>query len=232
MRLTKESSADPFESNAMELNPAIPCAISLIDVSHRYGNSDVIKGLHANIQAGEHVVIEGANGSGKSTLGRIIAGHLTCTSGEIQWHQKESTEEHSASHLDDIALQTMLMGPASTLHPLLTIQELLTFHSEFRTWWSGLNPNDWIRDCGLFNHLHSPFSTLSSGMQQRVKLLLALATQSALVVLDEPCVNLDAHGIDWYRECLQHIRSKTTIVVCSNDKKEDHLAPTQVIRLA
>ncbi len=215
----------------MELNPANPCAVSLLDVRHRYGNLRVLKGVNARIEPGAHAVIEGANGSGKSTLGRIIAGHLTCTSGEIRWAQTESTKECSSSNLDDVALQTMLMGPASALHPLLTVEELLDFHSSLRNWWPELNPKTWIADCGLSNHLQSTYSALSSGMQQRIKLVLALATQSSLVVLDEPCVNLDAKGIGWYRETLHFTAQKTTVIVCSNDRKEDHLTPDQVIRV-
>tara|TARA_B110000285_G_C15139717_1_gene629893 strand:+ start:2084 stop:2734 length:651 start_codon:yes stop_codon:yes gene_type:complete len=215
----------------MELNPAIPCSISLNSVQHRFGKLEVLSGLNAHIAGGEHVVIEGTNGSGKSTLGQILAGHLTCTSGEIKWYQTQTLAAKATSHLDDITLQTMLMGPASSLHPLLTIEELLAFHAAFRSWWPGLDPLDWIVDCGLSNHLQSPYSTLSSGMQQRVKLVLALATESALVVLDEPCVNLDKKGIDWYQSCLQTIANQTTIIVCSNDRKEDHLTPTQVIQL-
>ena len=75
----------------MELNPAIPCSVSLSDLGHRFGKQEVLKGLQAKINAGEHVVIQGSNGSGKSTLGQIIAGHLTCSSGEILWKQQDST---------------------------------------------------------------------------------------------------------------------------------------------
>ena len=231
MPRTKESSADHFENNTMELNTAIPCSVSIRDLSHRFGNQQVLKSIQATIAAGEHVLIQGSNGTGKSTLGQIIAGHLTCSSGEILWHQSESIEEDSDSPLEDITLRTMLMGPASTLHPLLTINELITYHAAFRSWWPGLNPHTWIGDCGLTNHLHSPYSALSSGMQQRVKLVLALATQSALLVLDEPCVNLDPTGISWYQECLKWMSPRSTVVVCSNDRKEDYLTPTQVIRL-
>jgi ABC-type multidrug transport system ATPase subunit len=215
----------------MELNAAIPCAVSLIDLRHRYGKMCLFQGINAAIQPGEHVVIEGVNGSGKSTLGQIIAGHLTNTDGEIHWSQTKSQQKQSASPLDDIALQTMLMGPASALHPLLNIQELLAFHASLRDWWPGVNPKNWVDDCGLSRHIQSPYSALSSGMQQRVKLILALATQSSLVVLDEPCATLDSKGIDWYREALSFTAQKTTIFVCSNDRKEDYLPPDQVIRL-
>ena len=231
MPRTKESSADHFENDSMELNPAIPCSVSLSDLGHRFGKQEVLKGLQATVHAGEHVVIQGSNGSGKSTLGQIIAGHLTCSSGEILWKQQDSKGENAASHLDDIALQTMLMAPASTLHPLLTIHELIAFHGTFRSWWPGLNPHTWIEDSGLSNHLQSSYSALSSGMQQRVKLVLALATQSALLVLDEPCVNLDASGIAWYQDCLKWMSPQCTVVVCSNNREEDHLAATQTIVL-
>ena len=68
-------------------------------------------------------------------------------------------------------------------------------------------------------------------MQQRVKLALALAAQTGLIVLDEPCANLDADGIAWYRESLQAMRGKATLVVCSNDRSEDFISPDIMIEL-
>lgn len=227
---TKESFEVHFE-RLMELNAAIPCAVSMIDLKHRYGKTRLFQGINTTIKAGEHVVIEGINGSGKSTLGQIIAGHLTCTDGEIHWSQGEPPQDFSLSSLDDIALQTMLIGPASALHPLLTIEELLSFHASLRDWWPEVDLQNWIEDCGLSRHRRLNYAALSSGMQQRVKLILGLATKSSLLVLDEPCATLDSKGIDWYRETLNFTAQKTTVCVCSNDRKEDYLTPDQVIRL-
>lgn len=68
-------------------------------------------------------------------------------------------------------------------------------------------------------------------MQQRVKLTLALAAHAGLIVLDEPCANLDSSGIAWYREALAERRGTTTLVVCSNDREEDYIDPDLILEL-
>ena len=74
-------------------------------------------------------------------------------------------------------------------------------------------------------------STLSSGQKQRLRLILAMGTEAELVVLDEPCNNLDKIGIKWYGDELKKLVSKTTVVVCSNNRPEEHLDGAAVILL-
>jgi ATPase subunit of ABC transporter with duplicated ATPase domains len=69
-------------------------------------------------------------------------------------------------------------------------------------------------------------------MQQRVKLALALASPAGLIVLDEPCANLDATGVAWYRETVQAVRGKTTLIVCSNDRSADFINPDYTLDLS
>lgn len=121
--------------------------------------------------------------------------------------------------------QTLLVGPGNALHPDLTLAETLDFHARFRPYYPDLSPWEALNDAGLYAHRNKAVGALSSGMQQRVKLALALCTSSVLTVLDEPCANLDASGIEWYRTRLALLLQKTTTVVCSNHRPEDHLIP-------
>jgi ABC-type multidrug transport system ATPase subunit len=53
-------------------------------------------------------------------------------------------------------------------------------------------------------------------MKQRVKLGLAILTRSDLLLLDEPCTNLDKAGMEWYRNLVETYANGRIIVVCSN----------------
>ncbi|MGY8942101.1 MAG: ABC transporter ATP-binding protein [Flavobacteriales bacterium] len=209
------------------MNPIPSFSITADKLGHRFGKHVALSNLEFHITPNEHVVIRGNNGSGKSTLARILAGHLSCTDGLVTWTDLNSVTVSE----DDVSLTTMFSGPSSTLHPALTIREILSFHETFRNWWPGFEPFIWLKQGGLMNSLDTPFAQLSSGMKQRVELTLALGTECGLLVLDEPCANLDAHGIEWYREQLEWVNEKTTLCICSNDRAEDHLEPSQVITL-
>ena len=209
------------------MNPIPSFSITAHKLGHRFGKHVALSNLEFHITPNEHVVIRGNNGSGKSTLARILAGHLSCTDGLVTWTDLNSVTVSE----DDVSLTTMFSGPSSTLHPALTIREILSFHETFRNWWPGFEPFIWLKQGGLMNSLDTPFAQLSSGMKQRVELTLALGTECGLLVLDEPCANLDAHGIEWYREQLEWVNETTTLCICSNDRAEDHLEPSQVITL-
>ena len=209
------------------MNPIPSFSITAHKLGHRFGKHIALSNLEFHVTPNEHVVIRGNNGSGKSTLARILAGHLSCTDGLVTWADLNSV----AVSEEDVSLTTMFSGPSSTLHPALTIREILSFHETFRNWWPGFEPFVWLKQGGLMNSLDTPFAQLSSGMKQRVELTLALGTDCGLLVLDEPCANLDAHGIAWYRELLEWVNEKTTLCICSNDRAEDHLDPSQVITL-
>lgn len=209
----------------------VPLQITLEDIGHRFGKNTVIRDLNACITAQEHVVIRGRNGSGKSTLGRIIAGHLTPSFGTIRWEQVEKGATVIPLEAEETSLKTMLIGPGTSLHPELSPRELIQFHSQFRSWWADCDPLERLSEAGLIAHLDAPFRTLSSGLKQRVALTLALSTQCGALILDEPCGNLDTDGIKWYRSSLELIRGRTTVCICSNDRKEDHLEPDQTFSL-
>jgi len=196
----------------------------LQNCGHRFRNRWVFRGLSGQIEPNSHLLIRGANGSGKSTLARILAGTLTPTEGFAGW---SSTPD--ALHVDTPSpLETLLVGPGMSLHPDLTLKETIAFHEHFRPFWPELQPWLVLEPTGLTAHHDKPIRSFSSGMRQRVKLALGLCTQSALVVLDEPSANLDAAGIQWYHGILQAAMAKTTTLVCSNHRQDDHLTPHQI----
>lgn len=197
----------------------LPVALELRQLGHEFiEGKTVFDGISTEIKAGSHVVINGQNGSGKSTLGKILAGQLTAAKGSVIWKQNGQTLEPEM-----LLPQSSYVGPSATLHPYMSIREIFDFHSKFRSWRDEVNPDKWIIEAGLGKHMNVLFSELSSGMKQRVFLTVSLCTQSSLVVLDEPCANLDRSGIDWYQKQLTNFPTNTTLIICTNDRSEDFI---------
>ena len=66
-------------------------------------------------------------------------------------------------------------------------------------------------------------------MKQRVRLAIALLTESEVVLLDEPAANLDHKAIEWYRNLISAHSQNRIIIVCSNSQSEEHDFCTQSI---
>ena len=59
-------------------------------------------------------------------------------------------------------------------------------------------------------------------MLQRVRLLLAVANERPLLLLDEPLSNLDAEGVQFYNELIRSFALSKTIIVGSNYQEDEY----------
>jgi ABC-type multidrug transport system ATPase subunit len=69
----------------------------------------------------------------------------------------------------------------------------------------------------------------SSGMKQRLKLALAILSDTSLLLLDEPTSNLDATAIAWYGDLLrEHVKDRTLLVASNRQEAEYALCTARV----
>ena len=196
------------------------------NLGKRFGLKWIFRHLQGEIPAGSHVVIKGNNGSGKSTFGKLLVGATDATDGDMVWACGGEKID-----IDDIPQRIAWSAPFMEVPEEMKISEIIDFHSNFREGWS---PNSFINllnNSGLKSNSEAQIKTLSSGQKQRLRLILAMGTKAELVVLDEPCSNLDSSGIQWYGEELLKLVGKTTVVVCSNNRPEEHLGNAAKIHL-
>lgn len=132
---------------------------------------------------------------------------------------------------DKLVRMARFAGPSTSLHPELTVEELIQFQGMFKDWRTGYSIQDLLSSAGIEKHMRRPYKDLSSGMKQRVELALAMASDSPLLVLDEPCANLDEHGQSWYQDRLNALHGHVTVVICSNHREEDYTSPDLVLSL-
>jgi ABC-type multidrug transport system ATPase subunit len=106
--------------------------------------------------------------------------------------------------------------------------EQFEFHATFKTLQSSITVNDIIERIGLKNSAHKQIRYFSSGMKQRLKLALAILSDTPLLLLDEPCSNLDKEGYQLYAELIQQFAQHKLIIVGSNDPQEYAFCQQQV----
>jgi ABC-type multidrug transport system ATPase subunit len=185
--------------------------ITLSDIGKKFNRQWVFKGINLEISSQQSLALVGNNGSGKSTLIQIIFNFQTYSKGSINYwlNQKLLTEEELVGKIS-------LAAPYLELFEDFTLIEMLQFHFKLIPKQADISLEEMISNGGLGGQENKAVKYFSSGMKQRLKLLMAVYADTPLLLLDEPCSNLDNQGIEWYRNLVQTQLKKRTIIIASN----------------
>ncbi|WP_349681460.1 ABC transporter ATP-binding protein [Sphingobacterium sp. UBA5996] len=190
--------------------------IILKDIGRRYNNEWIFRHINYTFESGKSYAILGHNGSGKSTFLKVLSSSLTPSEGELVYNYGDEV-----LGVDQVYQQLSLAAPYVELIEEFTLMELIDFHFKFKSYLPSFDKETVISLLGLEHALDREIRFFSSGMRQRVKLVLACCSASSLVMLDEPTSNLDSSGEEWYLTLIDRTKLKSRIlVVCSNQKKE------------
>lgn len=189
--------------------------ISLSDAGKRYNRDWIFRHLTYRFEAGNSYAITGPNGSGKSTLLQVLSGNTMVNEGKIEWKNDKGTIDN-----EKVYQYISLCAPYLELIEEMTLAEFLQFHSNFKTWLPGLDTARIIAEVDLEKAIHKQIRNYSSGMKQRVKLAQCIFSDTAIVLLDEPCTNLDITGIHLYHRLIDTYCRQRTVIVSSNDEVE------------
>lgn len=190
--------------------------ISLQNVGKRYNHEWIFRGINHTFEQDKHTVILGANGSGKSTLLQVILGSTVASEGDLKY-----TTKGSEISVEETRGRFSLATPYLELIEEYTLTELLEFHQKMVSFNEGLTISSIIEKLYLTEAKDKQLNYYSSGMKQRVKLGLALLSDTPFVLLDEPTSNLDSKAVEWYKQLVDENKSGRIIIVCSNDQKDE-----------
>jgi len=192
----------------------------------KYEGNWIFRNIDLSVTAGAKVLIEGRNGSGKSTFAKTISGLILPSEGRITYIHNGVQVRDSIAYKD-----IQLMGPYIDLVEDFTLTEFLNFHRHFKPFVAGMSIAELLAIGAFEGQQEKYIRHFSSGMKQRVKLLLAMFSHSAMLVLDEPTANLDAWGINWYQRLVDDYAQNKTILVCSNNASQEAAFCTQQISM-
>ena len=193
--------------------------ISLQKAGKRFNKDWIFQSLNVAFEQGQHYALIGNNGSGKSTLLQILSGYTTLSKGTIEWNNADSQTAYD---------QISIAAPYLELVEELTTIEHFKFHATFKSLVDTLSIQEMIQLIGLENATHKQIRYFSSGMKQRLKLALAIFSTSPILLLDEPCSNLDKEGYVLYKELIQKYAMHKLIIVGSNDPEEYAFCTQQI----
>lgn len=189
--------------------------ILLEDIGRRFNQEWIFRLINYRFAAGQSYAILGPNGSGKSTFLQVLSGSLSPSTGKIAY-----TEGGRAIGIERLYQHISLAAPYLELIEEFTLRELISFHFKFKKMIAGWGVDELIALLQLESSGDKEIRYFSSGMKQRVKLLLACCTDSSLLLLDEPTSNLDSQGISWYLALIDRFATGRLLMVCSNQAHE------------
>jgi heme exporter protein A len=190
--------------------------LTLHDVAARYGARPIFSGISLTLQQGEVLVVSGANGSGKSTLLRLLCGLQQPAHGQIRY-----TLDGADYAPREVLHAAGFVAPDLALYRELTARENLRFFADVR----GLEvSHPWIdallQQVGLAERGDERVACYSSGMVQRLRYACALLHRPAVLLLDEPTVTLDTHGVAMVEQVVAQQRQVGMAVVATNEPRE------------
>ena len=186
--------------------------ITLQNLGKRYRLEWVFRGIDYQFEQGIRYAIVGSNGSGKSTLMKTLSGHLSPSKGSVSF--VKAGEKIS---VDEVYKQVSYAAPYIDLIEEFTLEEALVFHSKIKPLLPGLTPARIFDLLSLSRAQQKEIRHFSSGMKQRLKLALAICSDTPILLLDEPSTNLDQQGIDWYMQLVKEYTSTRLTIIASND---------------
>lgn len=187
----------------------------LSNAGKRFNRDWIFRNLSFEFLPGQSYAIIGANGSGKSTLLQTLSSNIEISEGNILWEieQRKIEADHVYQHVS-------IAAPYLEVIEEMTANELLAFHGSFKKYMPGISVNEMLSIIGLEKAANKQIRYYSSGMKQRIKLAQAFFTNTPLLLLDEPCTNMDASGYQLYNSLVENYGQDKTIIVSSNDVNE------------
>lgn len=185
--------------------------VDLVGVTHRFGDSVVLRPVSLQLQAGVVCAVQGPNGAGKTTLLRIAAGLLVPSAGRrtvsgVSLYLRSGSGARRGQRVRDALRGTAgLCGRAA------------------------IEADRALRRVGLDDFGDRRIEALSAGQRARLSLGLVLVVDPVLACLDEPTVHLDAEGCRLAAQVIAELADRgTALLVATHDEALAGAADTRL----
>ena len=197
--------------------------ICLSDAGKRFNRDWIFRHFNYTFETGQSYAITGPNGSGKSTLLQVLSGGMYINEGRVEYgvgSRETGVSNAAIISAENIYRNVSIAAPYLEVIEEMTLTEFLNFHHGFKPFLTGITTDSIIAAIGLEKAVNKQIRYYSSGMKQRVKLAQCIFSDTAIVLLDEPCTNLDSTGIQLYNQLIADYCKKRMVIVSSNDHHE------------
>lgn len=173
----------------------------------------IFDGLNLTLQPGSIYGLLGPNGAGKSTLMRLMAGLLFPEQGTIYIDKRQPGKRQPAF------LEQLFLLPEEIYTPAVRIQEYVRINAPFYPTFDYDQFADYLREFGLTNN--QKLSELSYGQKKKVLIGFGLATNTAVLLMDEPTNGLDIPSKAQFRRLVAGaVHENRTIIISTHQVRD------------
>ncbi|OLF15516.1 ABC transporter ATP-binding protein [Actinophytocola xanthii] len=177
-----------------------PPAITVEDLTVRYGDRVAVDGVSFRLRRGEVLALLGPNGAGKTSIVEVCEGYRRAGGGTVEVLGLDPFADH-----DRLTPRMGIMLQSGGVHPRVSAADMLELFASFAA--HPLEVDLLVDRLDLGGFLHTPFIRLSGGERQRLAMALALVGRPEVVFLDEPTAGMDPRGRYRTWELVDELRS-------------------------
>ena len=185
------------------------------NLSFGYGKKEVkiLKDFSLTLEKGCVYGLLGKNGTGKSTLLYLMSGLLRPQVGNVLYKGKEVVKRYPET------LQDMFLVPEEVVLPNLKLKQYVKLNAPFYPKFSDEILKTCLRDFDMSEDLE--LGALSMGQKKKVFMCFAMATNTSLLLMDEPSNGLDIPSKSLFRKMIATNMSDDKTVVISTHQVRD-----------
>ncbi len=187
--------------------------VSVSNLHFSYGQKNVFNGLNLSLEAGYIYGLLGKNGTGKSTLLRSMAGLLFPQKGSID------ILGFNPSLRKPGFLQQLFLVPEEFYLPDISLEKLLKYQAAFYPKFNYRQFEKYIHEFEIPRA--NTLQEMSYGQKKKVLISFCLATNSALMLLDEPTNGLDIVSKSQFRKIIAGALDENKCIIISTHQVKD-----------
>ncbi len=189
--------------------------IKLENVSKRFKNENVLKGISYSFESGKIYSIIGRNGSGKSVLLKIIAGLYLQDKGNVLFDNKNyNMINEIPDNLGIVIEQPSFINDLTGLENLKLLASIRNVATE----------RDIVESLEIVNlkdDMNKKYSKYSLGMRQKLSIAQAIMEHQKVILLDEPFNGIDRQSVVAIKEYLKRVKNEDKLIIITTHIMDD-----------
>lgn len=210
-------------------NPMPDSLLTTVELSKQFGEFTAVDGISVSFREGETTAIIGPNGAGKTTFFNLLSGVLKPTGGEIHFRGNRidgrEPQEIARSGIARSYQITNIFSELTTIENVRLAAQARTTGFRPKHFLDHFVENEAARTdaeavldrVGLADRAEVRASELSHGMQRHLDIAVALASEPALLLLDEPTAGMSSSETGEVSALIEEIAEELTLVIIEHD---------------
>lgn len=203
--------------------------LTIESIGKSFGGLHILKDVNLTLNKGDRVGVIGPNGAGKTTFFNLLTGDLAPSHGTITYLNKDITKIPNFKRARQGIVRTFqknnLLTELTVLDNLLLV--LQRKHDIGKVWhrfrgerqypYLYEEADQFIQTWGLWEQRDKVVKNLSYGEQRQIEILLGVATEPQVLLLDEPTAGMSQSETDYIVDLLAGLPKELTLMIVEHD---------------